>query len=29
MDKFEQMAEMWQKMTPEEQRIGLEIEKGK
>ena len=29
MDKFEQMVQMWQKMSPEEQRKGLEMEKGK
>lgn len=29
MDKFEQMAEAWQKMTPEEQRAGLEMYKEK
>jgi hypothetical protein len=29
MDKFEQMTEMWQKMTPEEQRKGMEIERAK
>jgi hypothetical protein len=29
MDKFEQMVQMWQKKTPEEQKKGLEMEKGK
>jgi hypothetical protein len=29
MDKFEQMAEAWQKMTPEEQKAGLEMYKQK
>jgi len=29
MDKFEQMAQMWGEMTPEEQKKGMEMEKGK